>query len=82
MFNLNKKKQESDVDETIYPLLPLGMLWFSQHGGSAGRDKSIKALEYAIMGVFLAAQRDAKVDIPAKISTAWTMGWCFSFVAA
>jgi len=72
MFNLNKKKQESDVEEAYYPLLPLrDVVVFPSMVVPlfVGRDKSIKALEYAMSHekeVFLAAQRDAKVDIPAQ----------------
>ena len=82
MFNLNKKKQESDVEEAFYPLLPLrDVVVFPSMVVPlfVGRDKSIKALEYAMSHekeVFLAAQRDAKVDIPAQkdIYSFGTMG--------
>jgi ATP-dependent Lon protease len=82
MFNLNKKKQESDVEEAYYPLLPLrDVVVFPSMVVPlfVGRDKSIKALEYAMSHekeVFLAAQRDAKVDIPAQkdIHSFGTMG--------
>ena len=82
MFNFNKKKQESGGEEVCYPLLPLrDVVVFPSMVVPlfVGRDKSIKALEYAMSHekeVFLAAQRDAKVDIPGQkdIYTFGTMG--------
>jgi ATP-dependent Lon protease len=72
MFNLNKKKTESVADEQQYPLLPLrDVVVFPNMVVPlfVGRDKSIKALEYAMSHekeVFLSAQRDAKVDNPTQ----------------
>jgi ATP-dependent Lon protease len=70
MFNLNKKKLVEMSEEFDYPLLPLrDVVVFPNMVVPlfVGRDKSIKALEYAMSRdkeVFLSAQRDAKVDNP------------------
>ena len=70
MFNLNKKKLVEMSEEFDYPLLPLrDVVVFPNMVVPlfVGRDKSIKALEYAMSKdkeVFLSAQRDAKVDNP------------------
>ncbi|MBN2033612.1 MAG: endopeptidase La [Deltaproteobacteria bacterium] len=70
MFNLNKKKLIEMSEEYDYPLLPLrDVVVFPNMVVPlfVGRDKSIKALEYAMSKekeVFLSAQRDAKVDNP------------------
>jgi ATP-dependent Lon protease len=70
MFNLNKKKLIEMSEEFDYPLLPLrDVVVFPNMVVPlfVGRDKSIKALEYAMSKdkeVFLSAQRDAKVDNP------------------
>jgi ATP-dependent Lon protease len=72
MFNLNKKRPELLADEHQYPLLPLrDVVVFPNMVVPlfVGRDKSIKALEYAMSHekeVFLSAQKDAKVDNPAQ----------------
>ena len=70
MFNLNKKKLVEISEEFDYPLLPLrDVVVFPNMVVPlfVGRDKSIKALEYAMSKdkeVFLSAQKDAKVDNP------------------
>jgi len=70
MFNLNKKKLIEMSEEFDFPLLPLrDVVVFPNMVVPlfVGRDKSIKALEYAMSKdkeVFLSAQRDAKVDNP------------------
>jgi ATP-dependent Lon protease len=74
MFNLNKKNSlEMMQGETFqYPLLPLrDVVVFPNMVVPlfVGREKSIKALEYAMSHekeIFLSAQRDAKVDNPQK----------------
>jgi ATP-dependent Lon protease len=72
MFNLNKKRPELLADEHQYPLLPLrDVVVFPNMVVPlfVGRDKSIKALEYAMSHekeVFLSAQKDAKVDNPTQ----------------
>ncbi|MEW6664947.1 MAG: endopeptidase La [Thermodesulfobacteriota bacterium] len=74
MFNLNKKRP-SDMylqEDAQYPLLPLrDVVVFPNMVVPlfVGRDKSIKALEYAMSHekeVFLSAQRDAKLDRPGE----------------
>jgi ATP-dependent Lon protease len=71
MFNLNRKRM-SDMEEVSYPLLPLRDVVVFPHMVVplfVGRDKSIKALEWAMSHekeIFLSAQRDAKVDTPAQ----------------
>jgi len=72
MFNVSKRNQSNQaVDETFtYPLLPLrDVVVFPNVVVPlfVGREKSIKALEYAMSHqkeVFLAAQKDAKSDDP------------------
>ena len=72
MFNLTKKDQSSSLNDVMYfyPLLPLrDVVVFPNVVVPlfVGRDKSIKALEYAMSHqkeVFLSAQKDAKVDTP------------------
>jgi ATP-dependent Lon protease len=72
MFKLDKKETGDFVrdDKYYYPLLPLrDVVVFPNVVVPlfVGRDKSIKALEYAMSHqkeVFLSAQRDAKVDKP------------------
>ncbi len=60
------------MDEVVYPLLPLRDVVVFPHMVVplfVGRDKSIKALEWAMSHekeIFLSAQRDAKVDTPAQ----------------
>ena len=72
MFNLNKKKLVEMSDDFDYPLLPLrDVVVFPNMVVPlfVGRDKSIKALEYAMSKekeVFLSAQRDAKADSPGQ----------------
>ncbi|MFC1823784.1 endopeptidase La [Thermodesulfobacteriota bacterium] len=74
VFNLNKKNPIELIEEDIqqYPLLPLrDVVVFPNMVVPlfVGRDKSIKALEYAMSHekeVFLSAQKDAKVDNPTK----------------
>ena len=72
MFNLNKKKLVDMSDEFDFPLLPLrDVVVFPNMVVPlfVGRDKSIKALEYAMSKekeIFLSAQRDAKVDNPGQ----------------
>ena len=74
MFNLNRKRS-SDLslqEDAQYPLLPLrDVVVFPNMVVPlfVGRDKSIKALEYAMSHekeIFLSAQRDAKVDRPGE----------------
>ncbi|MBN1103415.1 MAG: endopeptidase La [Deltaproteobacteria bacterium] len=74
MFNLNRKRS-SDLslpEDAQYPLLPLrDVVVFPNMVVPlfVGRDKSIKALEYAMSHekeVFLSAQRDAKLDRPGE----------------
>ncbi|MDP6178377.1 MAG: LON peptidase substrate-binding domain-containing protein, partial [Desulfatiglandales bacterium] len=74
MFNLTKKDSPDfhGDDKSLYPLLPLrdvvvfpGMVvpLF------VGRDRSIKALEYAMSNekeIFLSAQKEARVDDPSQ----------------
>jgi ATP-dependent Lon protease len=61
-----------EMDEVVYPLLPLRDVVVFPHMVVplfVGRDKSIKALEWAMSHekeIFLSAQRDAKVDTPAQ----------------
>ncbi|UCF86430.1 MAG: LON peptidase substrate-binding domain-containing protein, partial [Desulfobacteraceae bacterium] len=72
MFNLTKKDQSNlpIVEKSYYPLLPLrDVVVFPNVVVPlfVGRDKSIKALEYAMSQkkeVFLSAQKDAKTDDP------------------
>jgi len=71
MFNLKKDPKDFIKDETyFYPLLPLrDVVVFPNVVVPlfVGRDKSIKALEYAMSHqkeIFLSAQKDAKVDSP------------------
>jgi len=72
MFNLTKKDSggPNKPDKQQYPLLPLrDVVVFPNVVVPlfVGRDKSIKALEYAMSHqkeVFLSAQKDAKVDSP------------------
>jgi ATP-dependent Lon protease len=74
MFNINKKKLSEMMpgEESEYPLLPLrDVVVFPNMVVPlfVGRDKSIKALEYAMSHekeIFLSAQKDAKVDTPAQ----------------
>ena len=60
------------MEEVLYPLLPLRDVVVFPHMVVplfVGRDKSIKALEWAMSHekeIFLSAQRDAKVDTPAQ----------------
>jgi len=60
------------MEEVTYPLLPLRDVVVFPHMVVplfVGRDKSIKALEWAMSHekeIFLSAQRDAKVDTPAQ----------------
>jgi ATP-dependent Lon protease len=72
MFNLTKKDQSDflKTEQSYYPLLPLrDVVVFPNVVVPlfVGREKSIKALEYAMSHqkeVFLSAQKDAKVDDP------------------
>ena len=72
MFNLNKRNPADILSGAAsqYPLLPLrDVVVFPNMVVPlfVGRDKSIKALEYAMSHekeVFLSAQRDAKLDSP------------------
>jgi ATP-dependent Lon protease len=72
MFSINKKDTSdfSMIEKYYYPLLPLrDVVVFPNVVVPlfVGRDKSIKALEYAMSHqkeIFLSAQRDAKVDKP------------------
>ncbi|MGD2127316.1 MAG: endopeptidase La [Desulfobacteraceae bacterium] len=74
MFNINKKKPSELMysEEYHYPLLPLrDVVVFPNMVVPlfVGRDKSIKALEYAMSHekeIFLSAQKDAKVDTPSQ----------------
>jgi ATP-dependent Lon protease len=74
MFNINKKRPTEMMpgEESEYPLLPLrDVVVFPNMVVPlfVGRDKSIKALEYAMSHekeIFLSAQKDAKVDTPAQ----------------
>ncbi len=74
MFNLTKKDSDNFINEETqyYPLLPLrDVVVFPNVVVPlfVGRDKSIKALEFAMSHnkeVFLAAQKDAKVDNPGQ----------------
>jgi ATP-dependent Lon protease len=72
MFNLSKKKMDMMSEEFDFPLLPLrDVVVFPNMVVPlfVGRDKSIKALEYALSKekeIFLSAQRDAKVDNPGQ----------------
>jgi len=72
MFNLTKRDQSDflKTEQSYYPLLPLrDVVVFPNVVVPlfVGREKSIKALEYAMSHqkeVFLSAQKDAKVDDP------------------
>ena len=72
MFNLTKKDISNlpIVEKPYYPLLPLrDVVVFPNVVVPlfVGRDKSIKALEYAMSHkkeIFLSAQKDAKTDDP------------------
>jgi ATP-dependent Lon protease len=72
MFNLNKKRMGDMSEQFDFPLLPLrDVVVFPNMVVPlfVGRDKSIKALEYAMSKekeIFLSAQRDAKVDNPGQ----------------
>ncbi len=75
MFNLSKKKNTLDLlkeNKQQYPMLPLrDVVIFPNMVVPlfVGREKSIKALEYAMSRdkeIFLSAQKDAKVDNPAE----------------
>ena len=72
MFNLNKKTSIESDRPPRYPLLPLrDVVVFPNMVVPlfVGRSKSIKALEYAMSHekeIFLSAQKDAKIDSPAK----------------
>ena len=72
MFNLNKKTSIESDRAPRYPLLPLrDVVVFPNMVVPlfVGRSKSIKALEYAMSHekeIFLSAQKDAKIDSPAK----------------
>ncbi|MBW1801202.1 MAG: LON peptidase substrate-binding domain-containing protein, partial [Deltaproteobacteria bacterium] len=74
MFNLNKKNPPGFFQGEIqqYPLLPLrDVVVFPNMVVPlfVGREKSIKALEYAMSHekeIFLSAQRDAKIDNPTQ----------------
>jgi len=84
MFNLNKKDQIelSEGEKLKYPLLPLrDVVIFPNMVVPlfVGRDRSIKALEYAMShdkDVFLSAQKDAQIDDPFEkdIYTFGTLG--------
>ena len=86
MFNIKKDKDKDDrifgVEHYYCPLLPLrDVVVFPNVVVPlfVGRDKSIKALEYAMSHqkeIFLAAQKDAKVDDPSQkdIFTFGTLG--------
>ncbi|HUU80146.1 MAG TPA: LON peptidase substrate-binding domain-containing protein, partial [Acidobacteriota bacterium] len=72
MFNIAKKdaSEPSKGQRYYYPLLPLRDLVVFPNVVVplfVGRDKSIRALEYAMAHdkeVFLSAQKDAKLDDP------------------
>ncbi|MBL7175266.1 MAG: endopeptidase La [Desulfobacteraceae bacterium] len=74
MFNLNKKNaRDSEGGEKIqYPLLPLrDVVVFPNMVVPlfVGREKSVKALEYAMSRekeIFLSAQKDANIDNPSE----------------
>ena len=74
MFNLNKKDplQFLEGEKSQYPILPLrDVVVFPNMVVPlfVGREKSIKALEYAMSHdkeIFLSAQKDATVDNPAE----------------
>ncbi len=72
MFTLNKKNSIEPGNPLRYPLLPLrDVVVFPNMVVPlfVGRSKSIKALEYAMSHekeIFLSAQKDAKIDSPAK----------------
>jgi ATP-dependent Lon protease len=74
MFNLNQKNpiQFLDGEKNQYPILPLrDVVVFPNMVVPlfVGREKSIKALEYAMShekDIFLAAQKDAAVDNPTE----------------
>ena len=74
MFNMNKKDtiEMLDGETTKYPLLPLrDVVVFPNMVVPlfVGRDRSIKALEYAMShekDIFLATQKEAKVDNPTQ----------------
>jgi len=74
MFNLNKKNPNDIgyIEMIQYPLLPLrDVVVFPNMVVPlfVGRDKSIKALEFAMSRekeIFLSAQKDAKVDNPGQ----------------
>ena len=74
MFNLNQKNPISflDGEKNLYPILPLrDVVVFPNMVVPlfVGREKSIKALEYAMShdkDIFLAAQKDASVDNPTE----------------
>ena len=84
MFNLTKRNSRdfSEEEKYYYPLLPLrDVVVFPNVVVPlfVGRDKSIKALEYAMSHqkeVFLSAQKDAKADDPSPtdIYTFGTLG--------
>ncbi|MBW1668175.1 MAG: endopeptidase La [Deltaproteobacteria bacterium] len=84
MFNINKKRplHLASAEESQYPLLPLrDVVVFPNMVVPlfVGREKSIKALEYAMSHekeIFLSAQKDAKVDNPSQkdIYTFGTLG--------
>ncbi|MBW1998797.1 MAG: endopeptidase La [Deltaproteobacteria bacterium] len=74
MFNINKKNPSDlfRIEKSQYPLLPLrDVVVFPSMVVPlfVGREKSIKALEYAMShdkDIFLSAQKDAKIDNPTK----------------
>jgi len=74
MFNLNKKNErDTEGEEKIqYPLLPLrDVVVFPSMVVPlfVGREKSVKALEYAMSRekeIFLSAQKDANIDNPSE----------------
>lgn len=71
MFRLTRRESQTE-GKLVYPLLPLrDVVVFPNVVVPlfVGREKSIKALEYAMTHrreIFLAAQRDAKLDEPSK----------------
>lgn len=81
MFNLTRKNSTSNFrkDSFLYPLLPLrDVVVFPNMVVPlfVGREKSIKALEYAMSKekeIMLSAQKDAKIDSPA-IKDIYTFG--------